>query len=47
VTVQSAADTAAALLNIDVYRVLRDERGWSPNQIEQWWHESLVLLLVR
>ena len=47
VNAKSAADTFAALCNVDVYRVLKDERGWSPDQIERWWHESLVRLLLR
>jgi TetR/AcrR family transcriptional regulator, regulator of cefoperazone and chloramphenicol sensitivity len=47
VTAHSAADAFAALCNVDVYRVLSEERGWSPDQIERWWHESLVRLLLR
>jgi hypothetical protein len=47
VTAQSAADAFAALCNVDVYRVLSEERGWSPDEIESWWHESLVRLLLR
>ncbi len=46
VTVASAADTYAALCNIDVYRVLTTERGWSPDQVETWWHDSLCRLLL-
>src|SRR5699024_842517 len=41
------ADTYAALCNIDVYRVLLDERGWSAEQIEQWWYDTLSRLLFR
>ena len=44
---KSAADTYAALCNIDVYRLLTDERKWSPERIEGWWHESLVRLLLQ
>lgn len=43
----SAADTYAALCNIDVYGVLTQERGWFPDQIERWWSDSLVRLLLR
>lgn len=43
---RSAADTFAALCSIDVYRVLTEERGWSPDQVERWWYESLVRLLL-
>lgn len=41
-----AADTFAALCNIDVYRVLIDERSWTPPQVEAWWRESLQSLLL-
>jgi hypothetical protein len=46
VTVDAARDTYAALCNVDVYRVLTEERGWDADQVEQWWHPSLVLLLL-
>jgi TetR/AcrR family transcriptional regulator, regulator of cefoperazone and chloramphenicol sensitivity len=42
-----AADYFAALCNIDVYRVLTQERGWSVDQVERWWRASLTLLLLR
>jgi len=41
-----AVDTYAALCNVDVYRVLTEERGWSPDQIERWWRDSLIRLLL-
>jgi AcrR family transcriptional regulator len=44
---QLAADTYAALCNIDVYRVLADERGWPSGRIEQWWRDSLIRLILR
>ena len=44
---QVAADTFAALCNVDVFLLLRDERGWSADRIELWWHDSLVRLLLR
>ena len=44
---ETAADTFAALCNIDVYRVLSLERGWSPERIERWWLDSLSRLLLR
>ena len=42
-----AADTFAALCNVDVFRLLSEERGWSPDRIQHWWHDSLVRLLLR
>lgn len=44
---QLAADTYAALCNIDVYRVLAEERGWSPDRIERWWRDSLIRVILR
>jgi TetR/AcrR family transcriptional regulator, regulator of cefoperazone and chloramphenicol sensitivity len=46
VDVDQASDTYAALCNVDVYFTLIEERGWSPDQVERWWHQSLVTLLV-
>ena len=42
-----AVDTYAALCNIGVYRTLTEERGWSPGQIEQWWRDCLIRLILR
>ncbi|MFP5020485.1 TetR/AcrR family transcriptional regulator [Pseudonocardia phyllosphaerae] len=41
-----AVDTYAALCNIDVYRVLTGERGWSPDRVEAWLHQTLCQLLL-
>jgi TetR/AcrR family transcriptional regulator, regulator of cefoperazone and chloramphenicol sensitivity len=41
-----AADTYAALATIGVYQVLTGERGWTPDQVEAWWRESLSRLLL-
>jgi len=45
-TVASAADAFAALCNIDVYHVLTEERGWTPDRVERWWTASLTKLLL-
>jgi AcrR family transcriptional regulator len=42
-----ACDTYAALVNVDVYATLIDERGWTPDRVEQWWHATLRTLLRR
>ena len=47
VQVDSACDTYGGLCNVDVWFTLRDERGWSADRIEQWWHRSLTALLLR
>lgn len=44
--VTSAADIYAAVCNIDVYAVLTAERGWSPDQVEQWWSGALARELL-
>lgn len=46
VTADSARDTYAALCNVDVYRVLTEERRWDADRVEQWWHRTLVRLLL-
>lgn len=46
VDVDQAADTFAALCNIDVYQILIEERGWPPEQVETWWRRSLQQLLL-
>ena len=47
VTPERASDIFAALCNVDVYRVLTQERGWTPDQVEEWWREALTALLLR
>jgi hypothetical protein len=41
-----AVDTYAALCNVDVYRVLTAERGWTPDRVEHWLHQALCRLLL-
>lgn len=41
-----AVDIYAALCNIDVYRVLTEERGWSPDRVERWLHQTWCQLLL-
>jgi AcrR family transcriptional regulator len=47
VTPEKASDIFAALCNVDVYRVLTQERGWTPDQVEEWWREALTALVLR
>lgn len=42
----TACDTYAAIVNVDVYTTLIDERSWTPHQVEHWWHQSLCRLLL-
>lgn len=46
VTPTKAADTYAALANPSSYRLLIDERGWTPQQYENWLADSLTRLLL-
>ena len=43
---RSADDVYAALCNVDVYRVLVEERGWTADRVEEWWLEALSTLLL-
>ncbi|MGI8902980.1 MAG: TetR/AcrR family transcriptional regulator [Solirubrobacteraceae bacterium] len=45
-TTASAADAFAALCNIDVYRILTEERGWTTHRVQRWWTASLSRLLL-
>lgn len=47
VDADAACETYAGLCNIDTYRTLTEEQGWSPDRVEHWWRESLVRLLLR
>ena len=38
--------TSLALCNVDAYLVLTRERGWTPDQVEEWWADTLVELLL-
>ena len=44
--VDRARDVYAALSNVDVYLVLTHERGWAPEQVEEWWIDTLAGLLL-
>jgi AcrR family transcriptional regulator len=45
--IDAALDTYAALCTVDAYRVMTRERGRTPEDVERWWHRSLVRLLLR
>lgn len=46
VSIEDAVDAYAALCNIDVYRELIDERGWTSHRIQAWWSTTLILTLL-
>jgi AcrR family transcriptional regulator len=46
VDVDRARDVYAALSNVDVFLVLTRERGWAPEQVEEWWVETAAGLLL-
>ncbi len=46
VEVAEALDIYAALCTIDVYNTLTIERAWSPEQVQNWWIETLPQLLL-
>ncbi len=45
-TETEAADVLWTLTSADVHRMLRDERGWTPEQYEEWLAESLINALL-
>jgi TetR/AcrR family transcriptional regulator, regulator of cefoperazone and chloramphenicol sensitivity len=46
VDVALACDTYAAVVNVDVYGTLTEERGWTPTRVEAWWLTTLSRLLL-
>jgi hypothetical protein len=46
-SIQRAADIVWTLNSSDVYLLLTTERGWSPEEFEQWLADSWVRLLLR
>lgn len=44
--VATAVDIYAGLCNVDVYRTFIDERGWSPDRVEEWWSAALARELL-
>lgn len=47
VDVDRARDIYAAVSQVDSYLVLTHERGWSPQQVEEFWVAALTELLLR
>ncbi|WP_432477692.1 TetR/AcrR family transcriptional regulator [Nocardioides sp. GXQ0305] len=47
VTVRRALDVTLALMNIEAYRLLVNERGWTPARYESWLGDLLVSQLLR
>jgi AcrR family transcriptional regulator len=44
--VDAAADTYSALVNPDLYQLLTDQHGWTPQQYESWLSDTLGRLLL-
>jgi TetR/AcrR family transcriptional regulator, regulator of cefoperazone and chloramphenicol sensitivity len=47
VTPERAAAVFASMCNVDVYRVLTEEHGWSADEVEEYWGDALKRLLLR
>jgi AcrR family transcriptional regulator len=45
-TENEAADVLWTLTSADVHRMLRSERGWTPERYEEWLAESLIIALL-
>ncbi len=46
VTVDRALDVYSILCSAGTYGVAVDERGWSPEQLADWWYDTLAELLL-
>jgi hypothetical protein len=44
--VRTRSAAYALLVSLESYDVATRERGWSPGDIERWWHSALVELLM-
>jgi prophage antirepressor-like protein len=45
-TVEQAADIVWTLNSSDVYLLLTEERGWSPEEFERWLADGWIRLLL-
>ena len=46
VTLDSAADIYAMFCSVSTFDIAVNERGWTPDQLEQWWFDTLAELLL-
>ncbi len=46
VDVDRALAVYAMVVSLDAYDVATAERGWSPDEVESWWHAALAELLL-
>jgi AcrR family transcriptional regulator len=46
VDVERALAVYALLVSLEAYDIATGERGWSPDEVERWWHATLVELLM-
>jgi len=46
VSMRAAVDTVFAIGSPETYRLLVDERGWTPARFERWYADSLIRLLL-
>jgi hypothetical protein len=46
VTLDRALDVYAMVCSIQAFDIATRERGWSVDQVEQWWVETLTELLL-
>jgi len=47
IDVERAVDIYAVTVNIGTYDEAIEHRGWSPDQLEEWWHASLTEQLLQ
>lgn len=45
--VEEATDELFAISSPEIYRLLTQERGWTPARFEEWLGDTLIALLLR
>lgn len=46
VDVEKALAVYALVVSLASYDTATGERGWSPEKVERWWHDTLIALLM-
>jgi AcrR family transcriptional regulator len=47
VDVGKALAVYALMVSLEGYDIATTEHGWSPDEVEEWWHRTLAKLLLR
>ena len=47
IDLETALDTYAVVVSVESFVIATEERGWTGDQVEQWWHTTLTELLFK